>query len=66
MEFKVEDYILSRGHNFIDWCDFKEIVAQVKQKYYFSSPDWWLWKLFEIGYIYGKRAERKRRATKSA
>lgn len=61
MKFKVDDSILLIGHNFIPFENFKEIVAQIVQEYKHSSPTWWMWKAFEFGYVYGKRAERARR-----
>ena len=37
------------------------ITDAVKGYYHQSAPDFWMWKMFQFGYAYGKREERARR-----
>lgn len=56
-------YIIRNGKNGCD-IPFREIDSiseAVKRYYYFSAPGFWMWKMFQIGFAYGKRAERDRR-----
>lgn len=45
----------------IPYSEIKEISQMVVEKYNFSSPYFWMWKIFKIGFAYGKREERARR-----
>ena len=55
--------ILSHGKNgcSISYEEIEEISELAKSHFYFSSAKFWMWKMFQFGYAYGKRAERARR-----
>lgn len=53
-----DEQILNRGQDCIPYGDFWNLKEQIIQKYYFSSPTFWMWKALQFGYAYGKRAER--------
>lgn len=57
----IDEKILSKGHDFIPFTKIMEIAEMIKSKYYFSSPGFWIYKAFEFGFVYGKRAERTKR-----
>lgn len=38
----------------IPYLDIQEIGRMVKEKYNFSAPEFWMWKMFQFGYAYGK------------
>ena len=56
-------YILTHGKNGCDISSKKihEIADVVKRYYHISAPEFWMWKMFQFGYAYGKHAERARR-----
>ena len=56
-------YLLTRGKNGCDvsYNDIRVIADAVKRYYNFSAPEFWMWKMFQFGYAYGKRAERSKR-----
>lgn len=56
-------YILTRDANGCDvqYLQIREISDVVKRYYHFSAPEFWMWKMFQFGYVYGKRAERSKR-----
>lgn len=58
---KIDTEILFRGQEVIPNEEIFEITETVKRYYSFSTPNFWMWKMFQIGYVYGKRAERARK-----
>lgn len=56
-------YILTHGDNGCDvpFTKIKEMAEAVQEYYHFSSPIFLMWKAFQFGFAYGKRAERARR-----
>lgn len=57
-------YILENGDcgcN-IDYGEIRHISEMVKARYSFSSPNFWMWKMFQFGFARGKQVERARRA----
>lgn len=58
-EFKAK--ILARGQHCIPYNEFHEIAESVMKFYPTVSEMFWMWKMFQFGYVYGKRAERARR-----
>lgn len=56
-------YLLTNGNNGCDisYEKIKHIADVVKGYYHFSSPMIWMWKMFQIGYAYGKRKERAKK-----
>lgn len=38
----------------ISYEHIRRISEQVKEKYHFSAPEFWMWKMFQFGYAYGK------------
>lgn len=62
---KIVDYnILTRGQDVLPREEYELIRDAVKQHYHFSSPEFWMWKMIQFGYAYGKREERARRKKK--
>ena len=62
---KIVDYnILTRGQDVLPREEYELIRDAVKQHYHFSSPEFWMWKMIQFGYVYGKREERARRKKK--
>lgn len=57
----IESEILTRGLDIIPYHDFIELTDIIERYYHFSSCRFWMWKVFQFGYVYGKRAERARR-----
>lgn len=61
-KIKACDYnILTTGQEVLPYEEYKLIENAVKQYYHFSSSEFWMWKMLQFGYAYGKRAERARR-----
>lgn len=58
---KIDTEILTRGQHVISYNEFCKLKDVIKRYYSFSSPEFWLWKMFQFGFVYGKRAERARR-----
>ena len=56
-----DEQILNRGQDCIPYDDFWNLKEQIIQKYYFGDPTFWMWKVLQFGYVYGKRAERARK-----
>lgn len=54
-------YILTRGENCVSRKKTEELADAIKSYYSFSGPEFWMWKMFQFGFAYGKRAERARR-----
>ncbi len=56
-------YILTHGECGCDvsFDQIRNISQAVKEYYHQSSPEIWMWKMFQFGYAYGKREERARR-----
>lgn len=38
----------------IPYEHIRRISQQVKEHYHFSAPEFWMWKMFQFGYAYGK------------
>lgn len=53
--------IMNIGYDCIPYFDFYYLQSCIKKSYHFSEPCIWMWKAFQFGFIYGKRAERARR-----
>lgn len=58
---KIGTEILFRGQSAIPHYDFEDLVRVVESVYQQSSRDFIMWKIFQFGFVYGKRAERARR-----
>ena len=56
-------YLLTCGNNGCDipYDKIRTISDVVKRYYNFSAPEFWMWKMFQFGYAYGKRAERSKK-----
>lgn len=57
--------ILQHGQDCIPYEECMELVEATKRYYHFSSPNFWMWKMFQFGYAYGKRAERRKKKNAS-
>ena len=53
--------IITHEQGTIPYLEGRKITEAIKKEYYFSSAEWWMWKMFQVGFAYGKRAERQRR-----
>ena len=49
--------ILGFGQKTLPYEEVERIADAVKQYYHFSSVNFWMQKMFQFGYVYGKRAE---------
>lgn len=60
-------YLLTDGNNGCDVPRKKiaDIADAIKRHYYFSNSEFWMWKMFQFGYAYGKRAERRKKKNAS-
>ncbi|RGT72222.1 hypothetical protein DWX08_10370 [Ruminococcus sp. AF18-22] len=58
---KIDTEILLRSQENIPSNDIRELSEVIKRYYHFSAPEFWMWKMFQFGFVYGKRAERARR-----
>lgn len=58
---KIDTEILLRSQENIPSNDIRELSEVIKRYYHFSVPEFWMWKMFQFGFVYGKRAERARR-----
>lgn len=58
---QVEQKILEHGEDCIHYEEFRELCECIEQRYSFSSYRYWIWKIFQFGFVFGKRAERARR-----
>lgn len=38
----------------IPYGHIHDISMKVKEYYHFSAPEFWMWKMFQFGYAYGK------------
>lgn len=57
-----DSYILTYGEDCIPYEHFQELAESVKRHYYFSAPEFWMWKMFQFGFAYGKHAARQKKA----
>lgn len=57
----VDPVILERMQEVIPYSEISKIVDAVKKRYSFSADTFWLFKMFQFGYVYGKREERKKK-----
>lgn len=55
-------YILQNGKDCIPHRKYEELEDAVKRYYHNSSPNFWMWKMFQFGFAYGKHAERQKKA----
>ena len=53
--------VMEHGQDCIPYGDFIELAESIKQNYSFSSDVFWMWKIFQFGFVFGKRAERAKR-----
>lgn len=58
-----DTYIIEHGANGcnISYMQIRELALQVSDCYKNSSPLFWMWKMFQLGFACGKREERKRK-----
>lgn len=56
----VDMNILGFGQKTLPCEEVERIADAVKQYHHFSSVNFWMQKMFQFGYVYGKRAERAR------
>lgn len=58
-----DSYIITNGKNGcnIPYVQIRELAQQVTSEYSFSSPFFWMWKMFQLGFAYGKREERAKK-----
>lgn len=63
---QMTEYILTHGKNgyTVEYGEIMQLADRVKAKYYFSSANFWMWKMFQLGFAYGKHYERMRRKRK--
>lgn len=61
---KIDTNILLRGQDVIPYTDFKDLAGVVKGCYQSASTTFLMWKMLQIGFVYGKQAERARRKNK--
>lgn len=55
-------YILTHGEECIPYDKFMELADAVKRQYHFLTPRFWMWKMFQFGFAYGKHAARQKKA----
>lgn len=58
---QIDQKILEYGQNCFPYGEFKELCECIEHRYSFSSYRYWMWKIFQFGFVCGKRAERARR-----
>lgn len=58
---QIDQKIMEHEEDCIPYEEFLELSECIKQRYYFSGYRFWMWKIFQFGFIFGKRAERARR-----
>lgn len=58
---KIDTEILMRGQDVIPYEDFLELEKIIERLYHYSNYKFWMWKMLQIGYVYGKRTERAKR-----
>lgn len=58
---QIDQRIMEHGQHCIPCEDFMELCKSVKQKYPFSGDVFWMWKIFQFGFVYGKREERAKK-----
>lgn len=54
-------YILTHGEECVPYKKTEELTDAIKRQYHFSAPEFWMWKMFQFGFAYGKHADRVRR-----
>ena len=57
----VTEKLMGIGVSYIPYMYFDYLQHCIRKRYHFSDPSMWMWKAFQFGFIYGKRAERARR-----
>lgn len=57
------EYIISHGKNgcTTTYEEISVLSELVIKKYHFSAPEFWMWKMFQLGFAYGKHETRVRR-----
>ena len=58
---QIDQKIIDHGQEVISYNEFLELSECIEQRYSFSSYRFWMWKIFQVGFAFGKRAERDRR-----
>lgn len=60
-------YILTHGKNGcnIGYGEISAYAEMVMEKYRFSSPHIWMWKMFQLGFAFGKVSERDKKKKKA-
>lgn len=53
--------IIDHGQNVISYEEFLELSECIEQRYPFSSYRFWMWKIFQYGFAFGKRTERQKK-----
>lgn len=56
--------VLINWQDMIPFKELEDIAERVDKKYYFSSPHYRMYKMFQIGFAYGKHKERNIRKGK--
>lgn len=64
MKFMDRATILMRGQDCIPYEEFEEICDLITNYYHYTSVKFWMWKMFQFGFVYGKRAERTKKRNK--
>lgn len=57
----VDPVVLERMQDVMPYSEISKIVDAVKKRYSFSTDTFWMLKMFQFGYVYGKREERKKK-----
>lgn len=57
----VDPVVLERMQDVIPYSEVSKIIDTVKKRYSFSTDTFWMRKMFQFGYVYGKREERKKK-----
>lgn len=52
--------IIEHAQKEIPYSVIEKLIERVKNTYYFSAPKFWMVKMFQVGFAYGKRAERRK------
>lgn len=58
---QIDQKIIDHVQKVISYKEFLELSECIEQRYPFSSYRFWMWKIFQYGFAFGKRAERARR-----
>lgn len=58
-----DSYIITNGKSGcnIPYMQIRELAQKVISEHGFSSPIFWMWKMFQLGFAYGKHEERAKK-----